>query len=194
MAAIALMGACGGSGGDGGFSGDVEELCRSWCSGSSVCGDRQTPDKCLTSCVQAHESPCGPHLSAQKACELDRSCNDEFRDCDVRQEAYNECLAQRSAFCGACDPPLGSASYSECLDSQQCHTGCDAGEVPCDGVCIDEIDPVLTSIQTDVFEISCTASSCHDADVPAGSLDLSTVTASEANLVTGPGQQTGRCG
>jgi hypothetical protein len=60
---------------------------------------------------------------------------------------------------------------------------CPTGQVECDGVCIDEIDPVLTSIQTEVFEISCTASSCHDADLPAELLDLSTVTASETNLV-----------
>ena len=57
------------------------------------------------------------------------------------------------------------------------------GQVECDGVCIDVIDPVLASIQTDVFEISCTASSCHDSDAPAELLDLSTLAASESNLV-----------
>jgi hypothetical protein len=62
-------------------------------------------------------------------------------------------------------------------------SGCANGQVPCDGVCIDEVAPTLTSIQTNVFQISCTASSCHDANAPAEMLDLSSLAASETNLI-----------
>ena len=61
--------------------------------------------------------------------------------------------------------------------------GCPDGQIPCDGVCIDAIQPTLTSIQTGVFEVSCTASACHDDNLPAEMLDLSSVTASEESLV-----------
>jgi len=61
--------------------------------------------------------------------------------------------------------------------------GCPSGQVECDGVCIDEIQPTLSSIQTGVFEISCTASACHDADLPQAMLELTSVSVSEANLV-----------
>jgi hypothetical protein len=62
-------------------------------------------------------------------------------------------------------------------------SGCLDGEVACDDVCIDAIEPTLTSIQPGVFDISCTASPCHDANVPAEMLDLSSVDASESNLI-----------
>lgn len=62
-------------------------------------------------------------------------------------------------------------------------SGCLSGQVECDGACIDDVEPTLTAIQTDVFEISCTASSCHDANAPAEMLDLSSLTASETNLI-----------
>jgi hypothetical protein len=60
---------------------------------------------------------------------------------------------------------------------------CPDGEIECDGVCIDAIEPTLTSIQPGVFAISCTASACHDESLPGGELDLSTLAASEANLI-----------
>lgn len=63
--------------------------------------------------------------------------------------------------------------------------GCPTGQVSCDGTCIDAIEPTLASIQTGVFEVNstCTASSCHDDNLPAENLDLSSVAASEANLI-----------
>jgi hypothetical protein len=70
-----------------------------------------------------------------------------------------------------------------CGDGDSDGNGCPTGQVECDGVCIDEVEPTLTSIQTDVFEISCTASACHDANAPAEMLDLSTLAASETNLI-----------
>ncbi len=60
---------------------------------------------------------------------------------------------------------------------------CPTGQVPCDGVCIDEVASTLTAIQSEVFQVSCTASSCHDADQPQANLDLSSLTASETNLI-----------
>jgi len=60
---------------------------------------------------------------------------------------------------------------------------CDAGQVLCDGVCIDAIEPTLASIQTDVFNVSCAASACHDASLPQSGLDLSSLSASEAGLI-----------
>jgi hypothetical protein len=70
-----------------------------------------------------------------------------------------------------------------CGDSGSGESGCPTGQVECDGVCIAEVEPPLTSIQTDVFEISCTASACHDANAPAEMLDLSSLGASETNLI-----------
>jgi hypothetical protein len=70
-----------------------------------------------------------------------------------------------------------------CGDSDSGENGCSTGQVECDGICIDEIAPTLTAIQADVFEISCTASSCHDANAPAEMLDLSSLGASETNLI-----------
>lgn len=70
-----------------------------------------------------------------------------------------------------------------CGDSDGGESGCPTGQVECDGVCIDEVEPTLTSIQTNVFEISCTASACHDANAPAEMLDLSSLAISETNLI-----------
>ena len=61
--------------------------------------------------------------------------------------------------------------------------GCPDGKVACDGDCIDEILPTLTSIQGEVFDISCTASACHDAEFPEAMLDLSSAIQSGLNLV-----------
>jgi len=61
--------------------------------------------------------------------------------------------------------------------------GCPNGQVECDGSCIDEVEPTLTSIQTGVFEVSCLGSPCHDADSPAEMLDLSSLSASQASLI-----------
>lgn len=62
-------------------------------------------------------------------------------------------------------------------------SGCADGQVACDETCIEAIEPTLTSIQSSVFDVSCATSSCHDADAPAESLDLSTATQSASNLV-----------
>jgi hypothetical protein len=61
--------------------------------------------------------------------------------------------------------------------------GCPDGQVSCDGVCIDAIEPTLTSIQARVFTPTCAFSSCHDDDLPASELDLSSVSASALNLI-----------
>ena len=47
----------------------------------------------------------------------------------------------------------------------------------------------MTAIQTDVFQVSCTASSCHDAANPQANLDLSSLSASETNLIDVPADQ-----
>ncbi len=60
---------------------------------------------------------------------------------------------------------------------------CAAGEVECDGVCIAEFSATLTDIQTNVFDVSCAASSCHDNQNPAAGLDLSTAEESAAGLI-----------
>jgi len=60
---------------------------------------------------------------------------------------------------------------------------CEAGEVPCDGVCIPEIEPILADIQASVFDISCTASSCHGTANPQENLELSSAAVSDANLI-----------
>jgi hypothetical protein len=70
-----------------------------------------------------------------------------------------------------------------CGDSGESGNGCPDGQIPCDGVCVDAIEPTLTSIQPGVFDISCTASACHDAAVPQAELDLSSLSASESNLI-----------
>ncbi|MBW2212781.1 MAG: hypothetical protein JRG67_17415 [Deltaproteobacteria bacterium] len=78
-----------------------------------------------------------------------------------------------------------------CGDSGSGDGGCESGQVLCDGVCIDEIQPTLTSIQTGILEVSCTASSCHDADLPAEMLDLSSRSASETSLIDVAAEQVG---
>jgi hypothetical protein len=65
--------------------------------------------------------------------------------------------------------------------------GCDAGELPCDGVCIPEIAPTLggaQGIQESVFNGSCAFSNCHgDTGAQQAGLELSSVDVSEANLI-----------
>ena len=65
--------------------------------------------------------------------------------------------------------------------------GCPTGEVPCDGVCIDEITPTLdgvNGIQASIFDQSCTFSNCHGSmGAPQAGLELSSVSVSEANLI-----------
>ena len=80
-------------------------------------------------------------------------------------------------------PLLLSFGLVGCGDGGDSGNGCPDGQIPCDGVCIDAIEPTLTSIQPGVFDISCTASVCHDESLPQGELDLSTLAASEANLI-----------
>jgi hypothetical protein len=62
-------------------------------------------------------------------------------------------------------------------------SSCPSGQVDCDGICIDTIEPTLASIQTQIFNRSCTASSCHDANLPAAELNLSSAIDSGMNLV-----------
>ncbi len=71
-------------------------------------------------------------------------------------------------------------------------TACAAGEVECDGVCIDEFstEPDLAEIQAGVFQGGCALStSCHSGSNPAEMLDLSSVVLSETNLVNVPSLQ-----
>lgn len=62
-------------------------------------------------------------------------------------------------------------------------SSCPSGEVDCDGTCIETIEPNLASIQAQIFDRSCAASSCHDANLPASSLNLSNAVDSALNLV-----------
>jgi hypothetical protein len=62
-------------------------------------------------------------------------------------------------------------------------TSCPSGQVDCNGICIDEIEPTLASIQTQIFALSCAASSCHDDNLPAAELNLSSAVDSGMNLV-----------
>jgi len=78
------------------------------------------------------------------------------------------------------------ASFIGCGDSGT--IDCPDGELECDGVCI-EIEPNLPSIQAKVFDVSCTASTCHDASNPQQGLELSSVEVSRANLVEVPSEQ-----
>lgn len=74
-----------------------------------------------------------------------------------------------------------------CGSSDGGGNGCDAGEVPCDGVCIPEIAPTLEGaqgIQASVFDGSCTFSNCHgDTGTQQAGLELSSADVSEANLI-----------
>lgn len=63
--------------------------------------------------------------------------------------------------------------------------GCASGELSCDGVCIPAITATLggaQGIQASVFDVSCAASTCH-GDAMQADLDLSSVAASEADLI-----------
>jgi hypothetical protein len=68
-----------------------------------------------------------------------------------------------------------------CGDSNS--SPCEAGEVPCDGVCIPEIEPVLADIQASVFDVSCTFSSCHGTVNTQEMLEMSSAEISAANLI-----------
>jgi hypothetical protein len=65
--------------------------------------------------------------------------------------------------------------------------GCPSGQVPCDGVCIDEISATLAGangIQEAVFTPTCTFSNCHGTEgIQAEGLELSSVEISEENLI-----------
>ena len=61
--------------------------------------------------------------------------------------------------------------------------GCATGKVECDGVCIDEIAPTLTAIQASIFTPSCALANCHGDSNPPQGLNLSSVMASEDNLI-----------
>jgi len=84
-------------------------------------------------------------------------------------------------------PPLGlsllaglGVLMAACGDSG---SSCPDGQVDCDGICIDAIEPTLASIQMQIFNRSCAASSCHDDNLPAQDLNLSTAADSALNLV-----------
>jgi len=70
-------------------------------------------------------------------------------------------------------------------------SSCPTGQIPCDGVCIPEIDPVLEGpqgIQENIFSGpgplgSCTPSSCHGTVNPQEMLELSSAAVSAANLI-----------
>jgi hypothetical protein len=77
-----------------------------------------------------------------------------------------------------CDQPTQICN----TDTQECE--CVSGLVLCDNACIPEIQPTLTSVQARVFEPSCVLSTCHGGDQPRLDLDLSSVAAAEASLVS----------
>jgi hypothetical protein len=81
----------------------------------------------------------------------------------------------------------GSTSSGGSGGSGGSGNGCDAGELPCDGVCIPEIAPTLggaQGIQASVFNGSCAFSSCHgDTGTQQAGLELSSVDLSEVNLI-----------
>jgi len=71
-----------------------------------------------------------------------------------------------------------------CGSSDGAVSACEGGQVDCDGVCIDPIAPTLAAIQSEIFEgRGCAASTCHDADQPEASLDLSSAAESGMNLI-----------
>jgi len=78
-----------------------------------------------------------------------------------------------------------------CGDSTS--SGCQSGQVSCDGDCIPEADSSLDWVQTNVFDVhSCAASSCHDGQNvdPQEDLDLRTTQMSYDTLVDIESQQT----
>jgi len=74
-----------------------------------------------------------------------------------------------------------------CGDTGGSGSGCDSGEVECDGVCIPEITPTLEGaqgIQASVFDGSCAFSGCHGSMGAAqAGLELSSASVSAANLI-----------
>ena len=77
-----------------------------------------------------------------------------------------------------------------CGDSTS--SGCESGQVSCDGGCIPEADSSLAWVQTNVFDVhSCAASSCHDGQNvdPREDLDLRTTQMSYDTLVDVESQQ-----
>ncbi|MGB5812125.1 MAG: hypothetical protein WBG86_16435 [Polyangiales bacterium] len=81
------------------------------------------------------------------------------------------------------DSGNGDCPDGEILCDGECIEACGVSEVECDCVCIPEFEPTLADIQTNVFDVSCAASSCHDSQAPAADLNLSSVEASETNLI-----------
>lgn len=65
--------------------------------------------------------------------------------------------------------------------------GCPDGQMSCDDVCIDAIEPTLAGangIQERVFEGSCAFTNCHGAEgLPQAELELSSATVSADNLI-----------
>ncbi len=66
-------------------------------------------------------------------------------------------------------------------------SGCPSGQVPCDGVCIDEITPTLdgaNGVQAAVFSQSCAFTNCHGTmGAQQAGLELSSVEVSESELI-----------
>lgn len=66
-------------------------------------------------------------------------------------------------------------------------SGCPSGQVPCDGVCINEITPTLdgdNGVQAAVFNQSCAFTNCHGTmGAQQADLELSSVGVSESELI-----------
>jgi hypothetical protein len=62
-------------------------------------------------------------------------------------------------------------------------SSCPTGQIPCDGVCIPEIERNIADIQASVFDISCTASACHNDQFRAEMLTLTSAEVSLDNLI-----------
>lgn len=84
---------------------------------------------------------------------------------------------------GCGDGDSSPCPEGEILCDGECIDACGVSEVECDCVCIAEIQPVLSDIQASVFDISCTASSCHGSQNPQAGLELSTAEISAENLI-----------
>jgi len=88
-----------------------------------------------------------------------------------------------------CGGDSSACTEGQFLCDDMCIDECGVDEVECDCVCIPEIEPVLADIQVSVFDVSCTASSCHGGPNPREMLDLSTAELSEATLIDVPSNQ-----
>jgi hypothetical protein len=124
---------------------------------------------------------------------LQRAANRDFceancPDFDLAQceQDTTECrqLVDANSFCESrCPNQNREACIAQYIAGGTCDDGCPAGEIWCDGACTPEIEPTLAGIQASVFDISCTASACHNDQFRAEMLTLTSAEVSAANLI-----------